>query len=74
MINSGIIQRLEDAISNLSREEKLALLQKLTDQLGESADTSKSISEFREVYGSGRGLWDDLDAQEYVGSIRQDRL
>lgn len=74
MIDSGIIQKLEDAISNLSREEKLALLQKLTNQLEGSANTSESISEFRAVYGSGRGLWDDLDAQEYVNSLRQDRL
>ena len=73
MINSVIIQQLEDEISSLTREEKLALLQKLTSQLEPTANISESISEFRAVYGSGGGLWDDLDAQEYVNSIRQDR-
>ncbi len=74
MMDSGIIQKLEDEISSLSRDEKLALLRKLTKELEGTTNTSKSISDFRGIYGSGRGLWDDLDAQEYVNLIRQDRL
>lgn len=74
MISSGALKKLEEEISNLTLDEKLALVQRLTNELEGRKTSGQPGVGFSHIYGLGRGLWEGMDAQEYVNSMRQDRL
>ena len=74
MLNSSALKKLEEEISNLTLDEKLALVQRLTSELEGLKTSRQSRSGFSHIYGLGKGLWEGMDAQEYVNSMRQDRL
>ena len=74
MLNSSALKKLEEEISNLTLDEKLALVQRLTSELEGLKTSRQSRPGFSHIYGLGKGLWEGMDAQEYVNSMRQDRL
>ena len=45
----------------------------LARQLREKSLSEKERLDWSELYGLGKGLWRDEDAQEYVDSGREDR-
>jgi len=58
----------------LSRLEKMELLEKLIHQIKieEEQGEQKNLN-WDHLYGAGKGVW-DLDAQEYVNQLREDRF
>ena len=67
------VQSIEQKISQLPKEKQWDLLQHLLQNFSPEANkTSKSIR-WSSVAGSGKGLWGNIDAQEYVNELRRDR-
>ena len=56
---------------NLS--EHIKLMEALTHQLREKSLSAQQKLEWEELYGLGKGLWDNEDAQDYVNRLREDR-
>ena len=74
MPNSSAFEKITDEISALTREEKEILLKKLTLELESLNLLSTDSPVIKDIYGLGQGLWDTVDAEDFVESIRQDRI
>lgn len=64
------IHQLIREIENLPPDKQLEILIYLNSKLKKKEQLLKSIDEVR---GIGKGLW-DIDAQEYINQMRNDRL
>lgn len=70
-----ILDNIWQETRKLSRAEKMELVEKLIHQLrieGTEEKTSAEKINWEQMYGSSKGIW-DMDAQEYVDNIREDR-
>ena len=67
------IIEIEKEIKSLSRDEQLMLMEKLVRQLRKSG-LSQIELEWKNLYGIGKDLWKNEDAQEYVDRLREDRM
>ena len=65
------IEKIEKEFTLLDDKELIRLLDSIVKQLKiKRRDTP--IRDWRELYGAGKGLW-EMDAQDYVNSLREDR-
>lgn len=80
MQRGNVLEKIEKEVKYLKPEEQLSLAEKIIHQLrlvtvaGTSALTKKKSSNTTEVYGLGRAIWGNEDAQEYVNGLRKDRI
>ncbi|MHB8204522.1 MAG: hypothetical protein ACYDHG_12570 [Desulfomonilaceae bacterium] len=70
---SSKITQIEKQIWNLSRDEQLMLMEKLVRRLRKSG-LSQIELDWKNLYGVGKDLWKNEDAQEYVDRLREDRM
>jgi hypothetical protein len=68
------LEKIEKEIRKLSPEEQLELVEKLARQLRRTGIARKKELDWIKLYGLGKGLWKDEDAQTYVRRIREDRV
>ncbi|WXG44988.1 MAG: hypothetical protein WED04_13350 [Promethearchaeati archaeon SRVP18_Atabeyarchaeia-1] len=68
------LEKIEKEIRKLSPEEQLELVEKLARQLRRNGIPRRKELDWIELYGLGKGLWKDEDAQTYVGRLREDRV
>jgi hypothetical protein len=74
MPSSSTIAEIEREINSLSPDEQLKLMEKLARQLRKSGLSLTMEPDWENLYGSGKDLWKAEDAQEYVNSLREDRM
>lgn len=67
-----ILDKICKETEKLTLEEQLELLEKLSHQLRENLNVKKEYLDWNELYGLGKGLWEE-DAQGYVDRLREDR-
>ena len=68
------IVEIEKQIKSLSPDEQLWLMEKIAQHLRKSARPRQKEFDWKNIYGLGRGLGWGNDAQEYVNSLREDRM
>lgn len=68
------LEEIKKGIENLGSQEQLELMEKLIHLLKKSELGIKKKLDWNELYGLGKGLWNDEDAQEYVNRSREDRI
>ena len=68
-----MLERILKETERLSLEEQLELMEKLVHQFREKGLIKKEYRDWSELYGLGKGLWEDEDAQAYVERLREDR-
>lgn len=73
MARAGTLGKIEKEIEKLPPKDQLKLLEKLAHQLRKSGLAVKKELDWTNLYGLGKGLWRDEDAQEYVNRLREDR-
>ena len=66
--------KIEKEIERLSPKDQLKLVETLAHQLRKSGITAKRELDWKGLYGLGKGLWKDEDAQEYVNRMREERV
>lgn len=66
--------KIEKEIEGLSPQEQLRLVEKLAHQLRKTGSTIKKDLDWKGLYGLGKGLWKNEDAQKYVDRLRKDRV
>ena len=67
-----IFEKIRKETERLTLEKQLELLEMLIHQLREKRLAKRGYLNWGELYGLGKGLWDE-DAQEYVNRLREDR-
>lgn len=68
------LDKIEKEIGKLTTQEQLKLVEKLANQLRKTGLVMKKELDWNKLYGLGKGLWKDEDAQEYVNRLREDRV
>ncbi|MBT8363888.1 MAG: hypothetical protein KJP23_04225 [Deltaproteobacteria bacterium] len=64
---------IEKQAAKLSLHEHIKLVEALTHQLREKSLSAQQKLEWDELYGLGKGLWNNEDAQNYVNRLREER-
>ena len=72
-MQENLIEIIEKQAAKLSLHEHIKLVEALTHQLREKSLSAQQKLEWEELYGLGKGLWDNEDAQDYVNRLREDR-
>jgi hypothetical protein len=65
--------KIEKEVEKLSPQEQLRLVEKLAHKLRKTGLAMKKELDWKNLYGLGKGLWKDEDAQEYVNHLRENR-
>jgi len=74
MPRASSLQQLERAIRELPPEEQLELVEKVVHRLRQRRPKVPAGKiNAGDLYGSGKHIWGDEDAQEYVNRLREDR-
>ena len=71
----------ESAVTTLTKQaetltlpEYIELIEHLVHRLREKNMPSQEQLDWQTLYGLGKGVWADEDAQEYVNTLREDRV
>lgn len=67
------LQTIEKEAAKLSLRDHIKLMEALARQLREKSKWAKHGLDWSAMYGIGKGLWENQDAQDYVNSLREDR-
>ncbi len=67
------LEKIEKQIEKLPPRDQLKLVEKLAKQLRKTGLGMKKY-DLSKLYGLGKGLWVNEDAQEHVNRLREDRL
>jgi len=73
MDKESTLNKLEKEIEQLTISEQLELIERIIRRIKKIKQTGKPF-EWDKLYGIGKGLWEDEDAQEYVNRLREDRI
>ncbi|MBU1299433.1 MAG: hypothetical protein KKF20_02440 [Bacteroidetes bacterium] len=65
---------MEKELDHLSKADQVKLLNRLINRLRKKNLTIKKELDWTKLYGVGRGLWKDEDAQKYVNRLREERI
>jgi hypothetical protein len=72
-MKDSILESIEKQAAKLSLKEHIELIEKLTHQLrGKSINLNQQF-DWKDLYGLGKGLWADEDAQDHIHRLREDR-
>lgn len=72
MTRKTTIEKIEKEMESLSSAERLRLVDNVIRRMIRDEGLKKEHKRRESMYGSGKGLW-DVDAQEYVNGLREDR-
>jgi hypothetical protein len=67
------LQTIERQVAKLSLQDHIKLMETLARQLRQKSESAGRALDWSAMYGLGKGLWEDQDAQDYVNSLREDR-
>ena len=68
------LEKIEKEAERLTPQEQLKLVERLVHQLMKTGLIIKKELDWNNLYGLGKGIWKGEDAQEYVNSLREERL
>ena len=68
------LEKIEKQIESLQPKDQLKLVERIAALLRKSGLSVKKEVEWSGLYGLGKGLWDNEDAQSYVDRLREDRV
>ncbi len=73
MRKSISLEKIKKEIEGLTPREQLKLVESLAHTLRKTELVIKRELDWSNLYGLGKGLWKNEDAQEYVNKLREDR-
>ena len=66
------LETIEKQAAKLSLQDQIKLMEVLARQLRRKSIPAQQL-DWAGLYGLGKGLWSNQDAQDYVNSLREDR-
>ena len=73
MKKQPVFEEIERVVEGLTPQDQLQLVEKLARRLRKAEFHEKRELDWNELYGLGKGLWANEDAQDYVSRFREDR-
>ena len=73
-MDDSTLTSIEKQVKKLSLQDHIELIQKLMKQLKGKSININNKNNWKELYGLGKGLWDNEDAQEHVNKLREERI
>ena len=67
------LETIEKQAAKLSIQDHIKLMEVLARQLRGKSISAQQLLDWASLYGLGKGLWSNQDAQDYVNSLREDR-
>ncbi len=68
------LENIESQIMNLPVSEQIHLIERIA-RLVRTVQAKSGITlNWKDLYGTGKGLWDEDDAQDYVNRARSERI
>jgi len=58
-------------VSTLTLIEQMELIENIMRLMKQNKEENNT---WEDIYGTGKGLWGGIDAQDYVNQIREDRI
>ncbi len=74
MRKGAALGKIEKEIESLTPQEQLKLVERLAHRLRRTTLALKRELNWEKLYGLGKGLWKEEDAQEYVNRLRENRI
>lgn len=69
-----LIERIKKEAEQLTSEELLTLIDEFVHQLLRKQNSTEDKLDLNGLYGTGKGIWQDEDPQEYINRLREDRF
>jgi hypothetical protein len=69
-----ILTSIEKQAAKLSLQDHIELIEKLTHQLKGKSCNINNKADWQNLYGLGKGIWDNEEAQNHVNRLREDRI
>jgi len=73
-MKESILISIEKQAAKLSLQEHIELIDKLTHQLKGKSINLNNKTDWKSLYGLGKGIWGNEDAQDHVNQLREDRV
>lgn len=73
-MKQSILTSIEKQAEKLTIQDHIELIEKLTRQLKGKSINLHSKNDWKSLYGLGKGLWNNEDAQDHVNKLREDRI
>lgn len=70
----SVVTTLTKQAETLTLPEYIELIENLVHRLREKNIPAQERLDWQKLYGLGKGLWADEDAQEYVNRLREERV
>lgn len=70
---SNTVESISRQAENLPLPDYIDLIERLVHRLHEKCGLQTAEHDWDDLYGLGKGLWNDEDAQNYVERLREDR-
>ncbi len=68
------LEKIESQIMNLPVSEQIYLIERIARRVRFVQEKSAITLDWNDLYGTGKGLWDGDDAQDYVNRVRSERI
>lgn len=72
-MQGAMLHRLTQQADMLSMADYIELIERLVHRLREHPFPTPQRLDWQPLYGLGKGLWHDEDAQDYVNRLREER-
>ena len=71
---SNAVEHISSQADSLPLPDYIDLIERLVHRLRDKRDMQPIQHDWNDLYGLGKGLWNDEDAQDYVDRLREERL
>jgi hypothetical protein len=68
------LDKIESQIINLPVSEQIHLIERIARRVRSVQTKSGTTLNWNDLYGSGKGIWQGDDAQDYVNRAREERI
>ena len=68
------LEKIENQIMNLPVSEQINLIERIARRLRSVQTKSGITMNWNDLYGTGKGIWEGDDAQDYVNRAREERI
>ena len=74
MRSADNLEKIESQIMSLPVSEQIHLIERIARRV-RSVQTKSGITlNWNDLYGTGKGIWEGDDAQDYVNRVREERI
>ncbi len=74
MRSANNLDKIESQIINLPVSEQIHLIERIARRVRSVQTKSGTTLNWNDLYGSGKGIWQEDDAQDYVNRAREERI